>query len=64
MITFSGLVLFHLILTTTLEGRAYHYSHFSDKEHPRAVTLVADVVWIPCCCGCGVGRQLYLPLDP
>ena len=29
-----------------------------------AVVQVADPVWIPCCCGCGVGQQLQLQFDP
>ena len=29
-----------------------------DPELPWAVVKVADVAWIPSCCGCGVGQQL------
>ena len=31
-----------------------------DPVPPQAVVQVADVTGIPCCCGCGVGRQLQL----
>ena len=29
-----------------------------DPVLPEAVGQVADVAWIRCCCGCGVGQQL------
>ena len=29
-----------------------------DLVLPKAVVYVADLARIPCCCGCGVGRQL------
>ena len=35
-----------------------------DLVLPRAVVEVADVAWIPHCCGSGVGRRLQLQLDP
>ena len=28
------------------------------QQFPWAMVEVADASWIPCCCGCGVGRQL------
>ena len=28
------------------------------------VVQVADVPWIPSCCGCGIGQQLQLQFDP
>ena len=31
---------------------------------PGAVVQVPEVVWIPRCCGCGVGRQLQLRRHP
>ena len=37
---------------------------FKDLVLPRAMVWVADAARIPCCCGCGVGRQLQLRLDP
>ena len=36
----------------------------TDSALPQAAALVADAAWIQCCCGCGVGRQLRLLLDP
>ena len=35
-----------------------------DVALPCAVVYVADVAWIPHCCGCGISQQLQLPLDP
>ena len=35
-----------------------------DPALPWAVVWVADVAWIPLCCGSGVGRWLRLRLDP
>ena len=35
-----------------------------DPALPGAVVWVADVARIPRCCGCGVGWQLQLQLDP
>ena len=35
-----------------------------DLALPRAVEQVADTAQIPSCCGCGVGQQLQLRLDP
>ena len=26
--------------------------------------VVTDMAWIPRCCGCGIGQQLQLQLDP
>ena len=31
---------------------------------PVLLVYVTDVAQIPSCCGCGVGQQLYLQLDP
>jgi len=31
-----------------------------DPASPRAVVWVADAAWIRHCCGCGVGRPLWL----
>ena len=31
---------------------------------PLVVVYVTDVAWIPHCCGCGIGQQLQLKLDP
>ena len=33
-----------------------------DPALPWAVVQVTDVAWIPRGCGCGVGRQLQLPI--
>ena len=33
------------------------------KDPAAAVVQLADVAWIPRCCGCGVGRQLQLRMD-
>ena len=30
----------------------------------QAVLQVADVVWIPCYCGCGADQQMQLQFDP
>ena len=35
-----------------------------DPAMPTAVVLVADTAWIPCCCGCGVGRRIQLCFSP
>ena len=35
-----------------------------DLALPWTVVKVADVAWIPCCRGYGVGQQLQLQLDP
>ena len=35
-----------------------------DPVLPWAVVEVADLAWILRCCGCGVGQQLQLQLDP
>ena len=29
-----------------------------DPVLPSTVVQVADIAWIPCCCGCGVGWQI------
>ena len=35
-----------------------------DPELPRALVQFKDMAWIWCCCGCSVGQQLQLRLDP
>ena len=35
-----------------------------DLALPRAVVSLADVAWILCCCGCGVGQQLQTQYQP
>ena len=35
-----------------------------DSALPQAAASVTDAVWIRCCHGCGVGRQVQLQFDP
>ena len=35
-----------------------------DPVLPQAVVMFADVAWIPCCYGYGVGWQLQLQISP
>ena len=35
-----------------------------DPALPQPAEQVTGVAQIPCCCGCGVGRQLQLQFDP
>ena len=44
----------------SIPGLAQEVKHLA---LPWAVVYVADAAGIPCCCGCGVGRQLQLWLD-
>ena len=33
-------------------------------KNPASIHKVSHVAWIPCCCGCGVDRQVQLQFDP
>ena len=35
-----------------------------DQALPQALAWIADAARIQCCCGCGVGQQMKLWLDP
>ena len=36
----------------------------ADPALPRAIVYIKDAAWMWHCCGCGVGRQLQVRLDP